>query len=287
MIQFANLTAAVLLASLLLILLMHLFIRRPDTKTVSSTLLYRDLAADVRRVKPRSRPRFSWLLLLQLLAALFLTAALMQPNLLGWSPRQQMVLVIDGSASMQASDVQPQRFQRAVEQALAVVSEARGAQLAVIWAGAEPQLQQTFTSDSDPVEQALQSLEPSSDSVDMAAALTLADSLLADSQSGRIAVFSDASFPDDGRTYNHPVQWYVVGQSSNNIGLVSLDAVGSGGSTFDIMARVANNTDEVQNVTVELLRAEEVLRREQVDMGPGQNQAYRGKQFREAVDAGI
>ncbi len=273
MIQFANLGAAALLASLLFILLMHLFIRRPETQLVSSTMLYRDLAADVRRVQPRSRLRFSWLLVLQLLAALMLVAALMQPNLRGWSQRQQLVLVVDGSASMQAADVQPSRFRQAVEQAVARAEEARGAQIAVIWAGAEPEIRQGFTDDTNAVQQTLQALNPAADTGNMPAALALADSLLTGSPSGRIAVFSDASYPIEVVEYGHPVQWHVVGESTNNIGLVSLEAVRSRGNSFDLMARIANNTEVEQEIVVALRRADAELQNRQVQLPAGQTEA--------------
>ena len=273
MIQFANLGAAALLASLLFILLMHLFIRRPETQLVSSTMLYRDLAADVRRVQPRSRLRFSWLLVLQLLAALMLVAALMQPNLRGWSQRQQLVLVVDGSASMQAADVQPSRFRQAVEQAVARAEEARGAQIAVIWAGAEPEIRQGFTDDTNAVQQTLQTLDPAADTGNMPAALALADSLLTGSPSGRIAVFSDASYPMEVVEYGHPVQWHVVGESTNNIGLVSLEAVRSRGNSFDLMARIANNTEVEQEIVVALRRADAELQNRQVQLPAGQTEA--------------
>ena len=60
----------------------------------------------------RRRPPFSLLLLLQLLAAVLAALALARPAAAGDPPRH-LALILDASASMQATDVAPTRFDAA------------------------------------------------------------------------------------------------------------------------------------------------------------------------------
>src|ERR687883_86977 len=92
-------------------------VRRRDEE-VSSTFLWNDLIRDLAAHEPLQRLKWNVLLALQLVALALLTFAIARPfsAQLGQKP-VQAVLLIDGSASMQARDVQPTRFARAIDAA--------------------------------------------------------------------------------------------------------------------------------------------------------------------------
>src|SRR5260370_17001991 len=92
-------------------------VRRQDEE-VSSTFLWNDLIRDRAAHEPLQRLKWNLLLLLQLLALALITFAVARPfsEQIGQKP-VQAVLLLDGSASMQAKDVQPSRFDKAVEAA--------------------------------------------------------------------------------------------------------------------------------------------------------------------------
>src|SRR5215472_11379573 len=83
-------------------------VRRHDEE-VSSTFLWNDLIRDLAAHEPLQRLRWS----LQLIALALITFAVARPftEQQGQKP-VQAVLLVDGSASMQAQDVQPSRFAR-------------------------------------------------------------------------------------------------------------------------------------------------------------------------------
>src|SRR3981081_439458 len=92
-------------------------VRRHDEE-VSSTFLWNDLIRDLAAHEPLQRLKWSLLLILQLLALALITLAVARP--FSEQPGQkpvQAILLVDGSASMQAQDVQPSRFAKAVEAA--------------------------------------------------------------------------------------------------------------------------------------------------------------------------
>src|SRR5205814_2354078 len=90
-------------------------VRRRDEE-VSSTFLWNDLIRDLAAHEPLQRLNWNLLLLLQLIALALITFAVARPfsEQIGQKP-VQAVLLLDGSASMQAKDVQPLRLAQAVD----------------------------------------------------------------------------------------------------------------------------------------------------------------------------
>src|ERR1700675_5140326 len=106
-----------------LIVVFYLLRLRRTERTVSSTFLWQQLVRDLEANAPWQRLRRSFLLLLQLLVVVVLVLAAARPfqeHAAGLA--RDLVLVIDASASMGATDVYPDRLtaaKRAAEEALA------------------------------------------------------------------------------------------------------------------------------------------------------------------------
>jgi len=128
----APLGAAALLAVPAILLLYFLKVKRPETR-VASLLFWRPFVADRQANAPWQRLRSSWLLVLQLLAALAIALALLRPGVTGAAGiADTTIVILDGSASMQATDVGPTRFGAAVDQARGLVSQLpAGKQMAI------------------------------------------------------------------------------------------------------------------------------------------------------------
>src|SRR5438045_4981612 len=131
-------------------------VRRRDEE-VSSTFLWNDLIRDLAAHEPLQRLRWNLLLLLQLLALGLVTFAVARP----FSEQQgqkpvNAILLLDGSASMQAKDVQPSRFGKAVDAARSTLSNLPENSLATaILVDAHPQVLVAATSDRPHVDRAL------------------------------------------------------------------------------------------------------------------------------------
>jgi hypothetical protein len=109
----------------LLLLLYFLKLKRREV-VVSSTLLWKRAVQDLQVNAPFQKLRRNILLLLQLLALLAMLLALAGPILaLSRGPGQRYVILIDRSASMNATDVEPTRLAAAKEQARTFVESLR------------------------------------------------------------------------------------------------------------------------------------------------------------------
>src|SRR5882762_1838106 len=179
-------------------------VRRHDEE-VSSTFLWNDLIRDLAAHEPLQRLKWNLLLLLQLVALALITFAVARPfsEQVGQKP-VQAVLLLDGSASMQAKDVLPSRFGKAVEAARSTLGGLPENSLATaILVAAHPQVLVSATADRQQVDRALASAQPSGAAADMREALLLARSLGGDPNSRRIYLFTDGAFtlppdlPDD------------------------------------------------------------------------------------------
>src|SRR5918999_6464634 len=103
---------------------MYLLKLRRDEAVVPSTLLWNRLVADVEANAPWQKLRRSLLLLLQLLLVLILTILAARPFLerpAGLA--RDIVLILDASASMAATDVVPSRMAAARDTAVEALKE--------------------------------------------------------------------------------------------------------------------------------------------------------------------
>src|SRR6185503_14210349 len=107
-----------------IIVAMYLLKLRREERTVSSTFLWQRMVRDVEANAPWQKLRRNILLLLQLLLLALLVLALARPffRTQGISGRN-LILIIDRSASMGATDVGQSRLEAARSQAITLVDQ--------------------------------------------------------------------------------------------------------------------------------------------------------------------
>ncbi|MDP2350433.1 MAG: BatA and WFA domain-containing protein, partial [Chloroflexota bacterium] len=207
------------------VIAMYLLKLRRDEAVVPSTLLWHKLVADVEANAPWQKLRRSLLLLLQLLLVLILAMLAARPfverpaGLAG-----DIVLVVDTSASMQATDVTPSRLEAAKALALEALKELpAGGKVSVIAAGRTAKVVANGTSDMARVKQAIAGITATSDVGDLGDALRLASALAARSGDAEILVATDAALakPPAG-TLEAPVRVLRVGRDQDNQAIVAL-----------------------------------------------------------------
>ena len=123
--------------------------RRNPPRVIGSLLLWTDARAQVLRGRPWERFRPTTSLWLQLLAAAALAVALAYPACVHTGSQSgQLVIVLDASASMGATDGSPRRWDDAIDAALAAIDGAPdGAQSAILLAGVNARLVEPLTKD--------------------------------------------------------------------------------------------------------------------------------------------
>ncbi|MEP7158545.1 MAG: VWA domain-containing protein [Chloroflexota bacterium] len=199
-------------------------LRRPE-HTVSSTFLWQQLVRDVEANAPWQRLRRSLLLLLQLLLAVLLAVIVARPfseHPAGLA--RDLVLVIDASASMSATDVFPDRLtaakRLALEQMAEVPSDGR---VSVIAAGDTARVVANEATDRGRITQAINSIEASTSASDLTDALKLANSLAKRARGAEIMVVTDdASSSVPNVTIEAPLHALTVGRERDNQAIAAL-----------------------------------------------------------------
>ncbi len=213
------------LAFLPVVVAMYLLKLRRDEAVVPSTLLWHKLVSDVEANAPWQKLRRSLLLLLQLLLVLILAFLAARPfverpaGLAG-----DIVLVIDTSASMQATDVSPTRLDAAKAAAIDALRDLPGGgRVSVIAAGRTARVVANGTDDIGNVKQAINAIAHTSDIGDLGDALRLASALAARSGDAEILVATDAALatPPAG-SLEAPVRVLQVGREAKNEAIVAL-----------------------------------------------------------------
>src|SRR2546429_4288079 len=110
--------AALAFSAIIPIILLFYFMRpKRQEHVVASTLLWKQALQDIQASRPWQRLRIAPLLLLQLLAAIFIVLILARPAIFTSSSISgNTIIILQASASMQATDVAPTRFEAAKSQ---------------------------------------------------------------------------------------------------------------------------------------------------------------------------
>ena len=204
---------------------MYLLRLRRDEQIVPSTLLWQRLMADIEANAPWQRLRRSLLLLLQLLLVALLAILAARPFLerpAGLAG--DVVLVIDTSASMAATDVTPNRLEAAKDLAIEALKDLpAGGKVSVIAAGKTARVVANGTTDLGRVRAAIDSITISPSTGDLADALRLANALAARSGDAEILVATDAALASKPEVHlDHPVSVLQVGRGRSNQAIVAL-----------------------------------------------------------------
>jgi len=226
------------------VIAMYLLKLRRDETIVPSTLLWTRLVADVEANAPWQRLRRSLLLLLQLLLVIALVLLAARPFLerpAGLA--RDVVIVIDTSASMAATDVGPDRLEAAKVAALDALRDLpTGGKVSLIAAARSARIVVNETTDLGRVRQALADIAPTSGSGDLGDALELAGKLAARSGDAQILVATDGALATPPTTrVEAPIKVLAVGRARKNQAIVAL-AVRTAPSavTRSVFASVAN-----------------------------------------------
>jgi Ca-activated chloride channel homolog len=174
---------------------MYLLKLRREERVVPSTLLWQRLVADVEANAPWQRLRRSLLFLLQLLLVLIFVLLAARPFIerpAGLA--RDIVLVVDTSASMGATDLTPDRLSAAKEAALNALRDLpAGGKVSVVEAGRTARIVAAGSSDLGRIRLAIESIRPTTAAGDLSDALELASELASQSGDAEVLIATDAA----------------------------------------------------------------------------------------------
>jgi hypothetical protein len=255
-------------AAIPVVIVFYLLKRKRTVKLVSSTLLWQKFLAETQANAPFQRLRRNWLLVLQILLLLLAVLALARPYFVGATKASRLrVMILDASASMQATDVKPSRFEQARTAALKWVDSLRdNDQMVVLVAGGSTEVKQSATSDKGALRRAIEAARPTDSPTRMREALQLAETLVKnqpEQNNPEIHLFSDGAVPSlaEFENKNLPLTYHRIGEAGRNLGLTSLDVRANPDNPAQraIFTSVVNPAAEPASTEIELRFGETVV----------------------------
>ncbi|MFI5460223.1 MAG: BatA and WFA domain-containing protein [Isosphaerales bacterium] len=250
---------ALLLAGLAVPIVVFYILKIRLRRVPVSTLLFWQQIFEEK--KPRSlwqRLRHLISLLLQLAFLALLVFALADP-LFRWQQAQarRIVLVVDNSTSMNASDVAPTRLGAAKAEGLRLIDGMRlGDELAIIAAAAQPRVACGPTDHQRTLRAALDSIKASDGPTHIERAVALARRLLSGSEKmRRVVVLSDGGFEGAADLARQDdVELIGLGRKTANAGITLLQARRSllDPIGYEILVEIVNAADEPASFRLEL-----------------------------------
>ncbi|MEX1172843.1 MAG: BatA and WFA domain-containing protein, partial [Chloroflexota bacterium] len=238
------------------VIAMYLLKLRRDEAVVPSTLLWTRLVADVEANAPWQKLRRSLLLLVQLLLVVILALLAARPFIerpAGLA--RDIVLVMDTSASMGATDVAPDRLTAAKAAAVeALRGLPTGGKVSVVAADRSARIVVNESGDMGRVRDAIEGITVTPSRGDLGDALELASKLAARSGDAEVLVATDAALATTVTArVGAPVRVLPVGRDRKNQAIVAL-AVRTAPSavTRSVFISVANLDLELTSRRLEL-----------------------------------
>jgi hypothetical protein len=247
-------------------------LRRREVR-VSSILLWHAALRDRQANTPWQKLRRNLFLILQLFILACLVLALARPAIAVPSiSSNSLVVILDASASMNATDVDPSRF----EAARAVVGRLIDglpdkARMTLIQASYQPRVLVSTENDREALRQALQEASPTNGTADWKTSFALAAgaaSVGQGSQPSTIVIVSDGGLPEDSiPPLLGEVSYIPVGESANNLAISDL-ALREGDNQLELFARITNFSDQPRQALLSVYRNEVLLNAQTLELSP-------------------
>lgn len=218
--------AFALLALIPVIIALYLLKLRREERTVSSTFLWQRMVRDVEANAPWQKLRRNILLLLQLLLLIALIFALARPYVLttGIAGRN-LILIVDRSASMAATDANGTRLEAAKAEALRLIDQLPdGGRATIIAIGGQMEVPVSASTDRRELRRAIEGLTiRNGGGSDLTQALGLAGALAAREFDSEVAIISDGqvTLPEQA-TLPVPVRFFPIGSRGDNVAISAL-----------------------------------------------------------------
>ncbi len=253
------------------IIALYLLRLRRRERRVSSVFLWRQVLRDLEANAPWQKLHANLLLFLQLLILAALVFALARPVFFRDSEVQgDLFLILDTSASMQATDVAPTRFGAAQQKAMELVNKLPAGHVAsVILMGETPEVLVAQSSDREQLRKAIADAHPGTGVANLDAALSLAASLAQEGGQSEAVVLGDGNassvrFPD---SMPFAVRHESIGTAANNL---AVDAFSTRRTAtgLDGLARVSNYGSTAGAVSVQLYADGKLYDMREVEVSP-------------------
>jgi Ca-activated chloride channel family protein len=246
-----------------LLLLYVLRLKRKE-RIVSSTLLWHTALRDLQANAPWQKLRSSLLMWLQILFLVFAIIALSRPAMkVLASGGQTIAIIVDSSASMNATDVAPSRFGKAQSEASRLINAlSSGDEATLISAANDTRVLAPLTANKNVLKRAIGNAKTSDTSCNLREAIVLAASLLRAKKSAQIYVLSDGAVApvNDLDLKTLGLQFVKIGTRNDNVAITAMDVRrGYSGGAAQVFVTIRNFSDSEKKINLELSRDGELV----------------------------
>ena len=247
--------------------------------TVSTVMFWEEVVSEKqpRAIWRQLRHWFS--LLLQLIVLVLLAFALADPfRSSDLQQQRRIVVVLDNSASMTATDGARTRFATACEKTQQIIRSLRNDdQMAIIAAGSSTQVLCGLTGHHRTLRNAVESLRVTDGPTELASAISIAQRLLPDHDNGRVVVLTDEPLLTDGAATDDTVArderitWEQIATTADNVGITQFqvrrtlaDPVG-----FQTLIEISSFSSQSAELRLQLKLDDELLDVVPLELAPG------------------
>lgn len=239
---------------------------------VSSTLLWQMVLQDRQANRPWQKLKRNLLLIVQLIVLALLVLSLIQPAVPAKTiSNAQVIVILDATASMQAVDVSPSRFEAAKKEIRDIIDGLpNSSELTIIRASAEPVVVLAHSRDKSEMRGVVESAVVGYGEANWQAVFALANASIT-VPDHRVVLLSDGDFPkNDISLYTDQFQYRQIGSSDNNIGIdaFSVSPVQSGSELF---IKVRNYGDSSKSALLSIFQSETLLQSKNIEIAPHTN----------------
>ena len=214
-------------ATLPVVVVFYLLKRRRVARLVSSTVLWKRFLNETQASSPFQKLRHNWLLVIQLILLALAVFALTRPYFAGkLEGGRFIVAILDVSASMQATDISPNRLDQAkAGLAKLIDSMYDNDRMVLLLAGAVTEVRQSPTSAKPALRSALGQARATDSPTRLLDAIKLAQNLTRNRAKTEVHLFSDGASPDldEFELQDLNLAYHRVGEDGDNLGIVSLE----------------------------------------------------------------
>ena len=225
--NFLNPEALAFAVTLPIVIIFYLLKRRRVAHLVSSTIIWKRFLNETQANSPFQKLRHNWLLIIQLIFLSLAIFALIRPYFSGKIESGRFVVVIlDVSASMQATDVSLNRFELAKGEVNKMIDGMYdNDQMVLILSGGNTEVRQSPTSVKAILKKALDQVKVTDSPTRLLEAIKLSQNLSRNRPKVEVHLFSDgvSSDLDAFELQDLNLEYHRLGKGGGNLGITSLE----------------------------------------------------------------
>jgi len=239
---------------------------------VSSILLWQMVLQDRQANRPWQKLRRNLLLIIQLIILTTFVFALIQPAIPGKAiSNAQVIVILDATASMQATDVSPSRFDAAKKEIQSIIDDLpNSSELTIIQASAEPVVLLAHSHDKTEMREVVDMTTVSYGEANWGAVFALANASIT-VPDHLVVLLSDGDFPEnDISLYTDQFQYRQMGSNDNNIGIDAF-SIFPAGSGSELFIKIRNYGDSSKSALLSIFQDDVLLQTKNIEIASHEN----------------